>query len=282
MAGPPNKRQRREEYKKSQAKVQDGRVELPKKKFYRQRAHANPFSDHLLAYPLSPESMDWTGHYPAFTQPKQADEDAPRMTREVEIADIGCGFGGLIVALSTLYPETLMLGMELRTQVLDYVISRIAALRAQNQSAESEYSPYQNISAVRSNTMKFLPNFFRRAQLSKIFLCFPDPHFKQRKHKARIVSAQLNAEYAFVTKPGGMVYTITDVEELHRWMAKHFEGEEAGDSRELWERVPDAELDSDPCVKIMSEETEESKKVTRNGGKKFIAVFRRKPNPEWP
>jgi len=49
MAGPPNKRQRREEYKKSQAKVQDGRVELPKKKFYRQRAHANPFSDHLLA-----------------------------------------------------------------------------------------------------------------------------------------------------------------------------------------------------------------------------------------
>jgi len=54
--------------------------------------------------------MDWTGHYPAFTQPKQADEDAPRMTREVEIADIGCGFGGLIVALSTLYPETLMLG----------------------------------------------------------------------------------------------------------------------------------------------------------------------------
>ncbi|THZ84799.1 hypothetical protein D6C83_09479 [Aureobasidium pullulans] len=31
--------------------------------------------------------------------------------------------------------------------------------------------------------MKFLPNFFNRAQLSKIFLCFPDPHFKARKHK---------------------------------------------------------------------------------------------------
>lgn len=39
MAGPPKKRQRREER-------QEG--ELPQKKFYRQRAHANPFSDHDL------------------------------------------------------------------------------------------------------------------------------------------------------------------------------------------------------------------------------------------
>lgn len=180
--------------------------------------------------------------------------------------------------------------MELRVQVLDYVIDRIAALRAQNQAntappsaagAISNHRPYQNISAVRTNSMKFLPNYFRRAQLAKIFLCFPDPHFKQRKHKARIVSAQLNAEYAYVTRPGGLVYTITDVEELHQWMVKHFEGEEAGEAREMWERVTEEELQLDPCVQIMSEETEESKKVTRNGGKKFIAVFRRKENPEW-
>ncbi|KAJ9640244.1 tRNA (guanine-N(7)-)-methyltransferase (tRNA(m7G46)-methyltransferase) [Knufia peltigerae] len=282
MTGPPNKRQKREDYKKAQASIQDGNVALPKKKFYRQRAHANPFSDHLLAYPVSPQELDWTSHYPAFAQLDHANGTVSRMTHEVEIADIGCGFGGLIVALSRLFPETLMLGMELRAQVLDYVIGRVAALRAQNQSTETQHSPYQNISALRTNTMKFLPNYFRQGQLSKIFLCFPDPHFKQRKHKARIVSAQLNAEYAFVTKPGGMVYTITDVEELHQWMAKHFEGDEAGDARELWERVPDTDLHEDPCVKVMSEETEESKKVTRNGGKKFIAVFRRKPNPEWP
>jgi len=177
-------------------------------------------------------------------------------------------------------------GMELRTQVTDYVISRVAALRAQNLSRAAtdteKLGPYQNISALRTNSMKFLPNYFHRAQLSKIFLCFPDPHFKQRKHKARIVSAQLNAEYAYVTKPGGLVYTITDVEELHVWMAKHFSGEEAGDAKELWARVSEEELDVDPCVKVMSEETEESKKVTRNGGEKFIAVFRRKDNPEWP
>lgn len=30
------------------AKTEDGTVQLPKKRFYRQRAHANPFSDHML------------------------------------------------------------------------------------------------------------------------------------------------------------------------------------------------------------------------------------------
>lgn len=174
--------------------------------------------------------------------------------------------------------------MELRNQVTDYVVNRVAALRSQNPitSDASPPPPYHNISAIRSNTMKFLPNYFHQHQLDKIFLCFPDPHFKQRKHKARIVSAQLNAEYAYVVRPGGKVYTITDVEELHHWMVKHFEGEEAGDIAELWERVGQEELDADPCVKVMSEETEEGKKVTRNKGNKYIAVFRRKENPEWP
>lgn len=39
MAGPPKKRQKRSER-------EDG--SMPQKKYYRQRAHANPFSDHDL------------------------------------------------------------------------------------------------------------------------------------------------------------------------------------------------------------------------------------------
>lgn len=55
MTGAPNKRQKREDYKKAQESLKgggddsrSGNIELPKKKFYRQRAHANPFSDHAL------------------------------------------------------------------------------------------------------------------------------------------------------------------------------------------------------------------------------------------
>lgn len=44
--------------------------------------------------------MDWSVHFPGM--PEGA---------KVEIADIGCGFGGLIVALAQAMPETLMLGL---------------------------------------------------------------------------------------------------------------------------------------------------------------------------
>lgn len=162
--------------------------------------------------------------------------------------------------------------MEIRTQVTEFVQDRIKALR--NQNAVSGL--YQNIACLRANTMKFLPNFFKRGQLSKIFLCFPDPHFKARKHKARIVSWTLNSEYAFTMKPGGIVYTITDVEDLHKWMVKHFEDHPS------FVRVGEEEEAEDECIKTMKVETEEGKKVERNKGEKFVACFRRLEDPPWP
>ena len=38
------------------------------------------------------------------------EEDAPL----VRFADVGCGFGGLLIRLSPLYPDKLMIGFELR------------------------------------------------------------------------------------------------------------------------------------------------------------------------
>ncbi len=45
MAGTPLKRRRREELR---AQQDESGAAMPRKKFYRQRAHANPFSDHQL------------------------------------------------------------------------------------------------------------------------------------------------------------------------------------------------------------------------------------------
>lgn len=227
--------------------------------------------------------MNWAERYPAFTkkldsseqlQPhdsKTNGESHSQMTQQVEVADIGCGFGGLLFALAPRMPQTLLLGMEIRTSVTDFVQDKIKALRTQNSSTGG----YNNIACVRANTMKFLPNFFQRAQLSKIFLCFPDPHFKARKHKARIVSASLNSDYAFVMKPGGKIYTITDVEDLHLWMVEHLAGHPS------FERVGVEEVDGDECVAVMRTETEEGKKVERNGGTKYVAVFRRLEDAPW-
>lgn len=72
--------------------------------------------------------MNWSTMYPAYVAEGQEDmketeaiteQDgqvvkamtaAKRLTKDVEVADIGCGFGGLLVALAPVIPQTLCLG----------------------------------------------------------------------------------------------------------------------------------------------------------------------------
>ena len=235
------------------------------------------------------------------------------------MADVGCGFGGLLTALAPMFPDTLILGefgsslryyrvltnewrsgMEIRAQVCQYVTDRIAALRLASAAAALDpMSPgagplppgeepnaqhilipapgdYQNVSVIRANAMKFLPNFFHKHQLHSLFFLFPDPHFKQRKHKARIISPTLLAEYAYVLRPGGIVYTITDVKDLHDWMVKHLT------EFPLFERIEEEELileGKGTVVEAVKTATEEGRKVERNKGDKWFAAFRRLEKP---
>ncbi|CBI20788.3 unnamed protein product, partial [Vitis vinifera] len=175
---------------------------LPRKRFYRARAHSNPLSDSHFPVPISPSHVDYS------------------------FADVGCGFGGLLISLSTLFPETLMIGMEIRDKVTEYVKERILALRVANPGQ------YQNVSVVRTNSMKYIPNYFGKGQLSKMFFLFPDPHFKEKNHRRRVISTHLLDEYAYVLE---------------------------------------AELEGDPVVKLLSSATEEGQKVARNGGQTFQA-----------
>ena len=66
--------------------------------------------------------MDWSAHFPALVQkPSGQRETKARLnkhdgavealTKDVEIADIGCGFGGLLFALAPMMPDALILGM---------------------------------------------------------------------------------------------------------------------------------------------------------------------------
>ena len=85
----------------------------------------------MTASPKQPADMNWAILYPAYAV-KQAsgsgkevraaiDEsraidqareqlESRAITQDVEIADIGCGFGGLLFALATTFPHTLSLG----------------------------------------------------------------------------------------------------------------------------------------------------------------------------
>lgn len=81
--------------------------------------------------------------------------------------------------------------------------------------------------------------------------------------------SSLLAEYAFVLRSGGLLYTITDVHDLYEWEINKL------DACPLFERVADETLIGDPVLQQVKLSTEEGKKVERNAGQKWHAVYRR-------
>eukprot|EP00918_Siedleckia_nematoides_P096641 GHVU01211999.1.p1 GENE.GHVU01211999.1~~GHVU01211999.1.p1 ORF type:complete len:300 (-),score=40.57 GHVU01211999.1:368-1267(-) len=229
---------------------------------------------------------------------------------QVEILDIGCGFGGLMMRLGPEFPETLMMGMEIRERVTNYVGEKIWALRANNRKSKSGAVPaeggataggvddggsaasvqakpppgaqldsdprsslpglYDNVTVIRTNAMKYLPNYFRRGQISKIFICFPDPQFKKKHLRRRIINTSLLPLYAFLLKEQGILYAITDLEFLYNWHEKVLT------ASPLFEKVDyENELKDDPCIDAIKHSTEEGHKATREGRGGFISIYRR-------
>ncbi|KAL6207721.1 hypothetical protein ACLB2K_018675 [Fragaria x ananassa] len=110
---------------------------LPRKRFYRARAHSNPLSDSHFPVPVAPSHVDYSLHYPQLFP----SSDVAGSCKKIQFADIGCGFGGLLICLSTLFPETLMIGMELREKVTEQItlclkLSQVRSLKQiQSQSS---------------------------------------------------------------------------------------------------------------------------------------------------
>ena len=320
----------------------------PQKRFYRQRAHCNPLAHNdSYDYPITPFHMDWTkasNLYPVTMKDDRSKEQlsslpplplppsppsSQRIPHQPTVLDIGCGFGGLTLALASIVPHENICGMEIRAKVTEYVRLRIVAARleqtysinphametsippapppktttATNTTVSDVASPsfgkrhhYNNCGVIRTNSMKYLPNYFLPHTISKLFFCFPDPHFKRKNFPRRIVSYRLLDEYAYLLlrqRPkcdhddtstnenrGGMLYAITDVKELHEWHVQ------ACQTHPLFEPVlmsessttnnndkNDDDDDTDPFIHAMKYLTEEGQKVDRNHGSKYYIMY---------
>lgn len=246
-----------EEQRKLTEKGLEGRVRwMTSKREFRARAHSNPLNDGLFNPPEHPSKFPMDKLY--------VDVAADR----VLWCDIGCGYGGLLASLSVVYPEKTMLGLEIRDRVAEFCRRRVIEMR-------KEYvGSYGNIAFERTNAMKFLPYYFSKGSLEKLFFCYPDPHFKKKKNRQRIISSQLLAEYAYVLQEGdGIAYIVTDVAELFDWMVQHFE------KHALFQRRSDAEHAADPVSGFVKDMTDEAQRVDKSDREKQDASFRRIMNP---
>ena len=76
--------------------------------------------------------------------------------------DIGCGYGGLTMALAKIFPDKLVLGLEIRAKIVEYVKLKIEALR----NEANDMVLFQNASCFRTNCQRYLPNYFEKGQVS--------------------------------------------------------------------------------------------------------------------
>lgn len=212
------------------------------KRDYRCHAHTNPFRDVKVEIPANPNTINWSIHFKNNLPPT--------------FLDIGCGYGKFLAETAVIYPNENILGLEIRDKVVEYV--------------EKLVEPIPNCSVVKTNALFFLPNFFKSKSLKKIFILFPDPQFKKKKQKFRIICRQMMAVYNYLLEEDGFLYISTDVEELFKDMSEVIEN--SGYFREI------KEMKDDPLFEKCYKETDEANRAGVKSGHTFGRVYKKANN----
>ena len=161
--------------------------------------HVNPLAPF---YRQSPEPIDVEAIF--------AESDRPLLL------DLGCARGRFLLRMALAEPGWNYLGVEIRHPLVDEA-NRIAA---------EEGIP--NLHYEFCNAMLWLERFVRDIPdgiLQAVTIQFPDPWFKKKHAKRRMVNAELVAAVVDKLARGGRIFVQTDIEFLAEEMFKLFRGD---------------------------------------------------------
>lgn len=170
----------------------------------RVRQHVNPLSHKYAEAAIAP---DWSQ---VFTQPQQPLH-----------LDIGCGKGDFVRAMAAQVPEWNFLGLEIREPLVERsLIRRDGAAKETAETARNLHFVFCNV----SNSLKsLLAEWPGGCPLQRVSIQFPDPWFKKRHQKRRVVQPELVAELAALMPVGGWVWLQSDIEEVCVEMCDRFQ-----------------------------------------------------------
>ena len=116
--------------------------------------------------------------------------------------EIGFGRGIFLREWAKSYPERLMVGVEVRKQI-------VAVLQERCDKEELD-----NVSLIHGQGLIFLEDSLPKKALDNVFIFHPDPWFKKRHHNRRVVSDKLLSVIADRLTDDGLLHISTDVSEL--------------------------------------------------------------------
>jgi tRNA (guanine-N7-)-methyltransferase len=114
--------------------------------------------------------------------------------------EIGCGHGGYALAFGRLRPDRALIGIEQRR--------KFAALVAAKASARA----LSNVLVLQGDARKLAPRLFPAGSLQAIHVHFPDPWWKRRHVRRRLVDDRMSWLLLGLLRPGGHLDLRTDVE----------------------------------------------------------------------
>lgn len=113
--------------------------------------------------------------------------------------EIGCNRGRFLRDIAKRHPERQYLGVELRKKY-----ARKAKKRVERHDLDNAF-------VIHGDANHVLPVVIDDGQLAEMFLLFPDPWWKTRHHKRRVIQPDFLDLLARKMKPGGKVWIRTDV-----------------------------------------------------------------------
>ncbi|HEY7376568.1 MAG TPA: hypothetical protein VIF57_30695 [Polyangia bacterium] len=143
------------------------------------RQHVNPLKSDLLDI----------AHVPRV-------EAEPGRALEVEL---GAAEAHFLIDRARADANAQFVGVEIRRELVEAVNAACAAVGP------------ANVRSVFANMSVDMGRLFRDGSVGRFFLNFPDPWFKSRQHKRRVIGPGLIAEIGRALVPGGELYVQTDI-----------------------------------------------------------------------
>jgi tRNA (guanine-N7-)-methyltransferase len=97
-------------------------------------------------------------------------------------------------------------------------------------TAKKQREQLQNLHAILGHAWVLVPSLFENESLSNITLNFPDPWWKQRHHKRRIINSEFLDVLVSKLQKGGTLFLQTDVSALFEVYLELFKAHPALDS----------------------------------------------------
>jgi tRNA (guanine-N7-)-methyltransferase len=120
--------------------------------------------------------------------------------REVEL-EVGCAEAQFLFERTRLDRSRVGIGLEIRHELVEAV------------NAEARHTGL-DVRAVYANASVDVPRLFAPGTVARAFVNFPDPWFKRRHHKRRVVDGALVLALARALRPGGELFFQSDVWDL--------------------------------------------------------------------